>query len=506
MRYMLKHFESFLTSSGKASGAGGQEGAVLAVLKGPLHVERLKESLNRAALQHPALRATFVPPEGKAASHWVVHEDQEVPLRTAIVEATQAEGGASLFHDPINLMTACGVRASVLQRSASEQSLRLDFHGAVCDGRAALRYFEDVMAAYAFEHGAERRVAPNMFADRAMDYPTKPLVVPTLWWVWRVFVAVVAKSFLSLRPGGSAWTGRASSARGQSSPKTVTTLQLTADQTTTFAAVGRRAGGSLTEVILRDLTMALRGGSVLGALSWDGDVLVERSLRKGADIRMPQANLTGLTWLRVPPQELSDRTSALRSVLWAVASLGERVLSMWDLKALRSCQWFWRRLVPQWVGTVPFPLVFSDGGIPFAATYLPRDADGAVVARGVRIENVSLIPPLWDVGALGIGIVTYRKAVRLAMQSHPDGATPEAQEEIMTLIEERMYETASEPGRETLALDALLEAHAKMSHTVSPLRSLPIGKHVVPEAPRLKDPRSTTVHLPETQAGEHRSS
>ena len=198
---------------------------------------------------------------------------------------------------------------------------------------------------------------------------------------------------------------------------------------------------------------------------------------------------------------MRDRTSLLRVVVSKLAYLDGWTLSFFDVMTLRRI----RRSLTHWArgrsGGLPAPLVFHDVGVPFATSFLPRDADGAVMARGVKIESVSVLPPLWGIGAWSLGVVHYRRALRFALRCDLGVIPADALREVMARLEEQLYETASEPGRETIALDALIEAHARMKQSFGPLRSLPIGKHVSPEAGRLKDPRNHGAHLPESAQG-----
>jgi hypothetical protein len=502
-RYGLKHFEAFHVGTASDPERDG-ELTLLAVLKGPLHVVRLKESLNRALLKHPALRSRLiVQSDHNGEYQWNVMEDGQVLFRSESADPSgDTKVDPTLWSDPIDLVEDCGVRAGLLQKGPSEYLLRLEYHPAVADGPSALRYLDDVMAAYAFEHGADRQVDEAKFAERRLDFRAKTHIFLILSWVLRGFFALV----------GAIWRahGRkvsSSQARERSSDvatgSTIRTFQLTQHQTETLETVGRRAGGSITDVVLRDLSLALKATRDLSTVGWDFDLLVERNQRLGGAARDPEGQLSSLSWLRLSAHGLRDRGTALRTVIGRASYLVDDPLSSGDLLRLSRVRRIALKKLASMVKVWPFPAVFMDAGVPFATSFLPRDQDGAVVARGVKVESVGLVPSYWQLGAIAVGVVYYRKALRFAVREHPQMVSSDASATLVDRLEELVYQTASEPGRETLALDALIEAHARMSQGLGSLRSLPIGKHVIPEAPRLRDPRipgGSSAELP--QVGE----
>ena len=493
----LKHFEAFhlgIAPFGERDG----ELVLNAVLKGPLHGGRLQESLNRALIKHPALRARLVRQSSNKATsfEWSLAEDGQVPWRTQAVEPSRAEGVGALFAESIDLTKECGVRASLLQRSASEHLLRLDFHPALADGPAALRYFDDVMAAYAFEHGADRQVDDRAFAERHMDLGKTRHLLLLVSLVIRSLKYVFESMLTSARRQRT--ESQISAVEPTSSPSgPVREFQLTQEQTETLETVARRGGGSLTDVILRDLALAFKATKDRGLTQWDFDLLVERNERLGVAARDPEGQLSSLSWLHLSAYALRDRASALRSVVGRSGYLGDDILHPADITTIRKIRQLALSKLGRRARALPFPVVFADAGVPFAASFLPRDQDGAVIARGVKVESVSVVPSFWQVAGWSVGVVHYRKTLRFAVRGHPQTVSPGASAAMMDFLEERVYETASEPGRETLALDALIETHARISQGRDPLRSLAIGKHVLPDAPRLRDPRSHVLPVPD---------
>jgi hypothetical protein len=388
----------------------------------------------------------------------------------------------------MDLVADGGVRAGLLQKGPSEYVLRLEYHPAVADGPAALRYFDDVMAAYAFEHGADKQVDDAKFAERCWDFKPRTHIFLILSWVLRGLLAFVRATWAAKgRTRLSSQTMERPPFAAKSG--TIRTFQLTQHQTETLETVGRRSGGSITDVVLRDLSLALKATRDLAKVGWDFDLLVERNQRLGGAARDPEGQLSSLSWLRLSVHGLRDRGTALRSVIARGSYLVDDPLSGKDLLRLRRVRQLMVKNLASRVEMWPFPVVFMDAGVPFATSFLPRDQDGAVVARGVKVESVSVVPSYWQLGAIGVGVVYYRKALRFAVRGHPQILSPGASATLVDRLEELVYQTASEPGRETLALDALIEAHARMSQGLGSLRSLPIGKHVIPEAPRLRDPR-----------------
>lgn len=487
-RYGLKHFEAFHVGTTSDPERDG-EVTLLSVLKGPLHVVRLKESLNRALLKHPALRSRLiVRADGTGEGEWTVMEDGQVPFCSESIDPSGLEVEPSLWSGPMDLVADGGVRAGLIQKGPSEYVLRLEYHPAVADGPSALRYFDDVMAAYAFEHGADKQVDDAKFVERRWDFKPRGHIFLLLSWVLRGLLAFVRATWAAQgrkRFSSQATTRSLDGAKGG----TIRSFQLTQHQTETLETVGRRSGGSLTDVVLRDLSLALKATRDLTKVGWDFDLLVERNQRLGGAARDPEGQLSSLSWLRLSAHGLRDRGTALRSVIGRASYLIDDPLSIEDLLRLRRMRQLVVKNLASRVEQWPFPVVFMDAGVPFASSFLPRDQDGAVVARGVKVESVSVVPSYWQLGAIGVGVVYYRKALRFAVRAHPQILSSSASATLVDRLEELVYQTASEPGRETLALDALIEAHARMSRGLGSLRSLPIGKHVIPEAPRLRDPR-----------------
>jgi hypothetical protein len=133
--------------------------------------------------------------------------------------------------------------------------------------------------------------------------------------------------------------------------------------------------------------------------------------------------------------------------------------------------------------------VLSNLGDPLKGSSLPRNARGEIVAGGLTLEQVELLPPVRPGTMLAIGVVTYAGSTSLAFHfDHTEIEAPEA-EALAGSFHGHLKASMIAPEPGNTLLERLVQEHAARRQGASAFYGLPIGKRV--------DPRPKLPELPE---------
>ena len=318
----------------------------------------------------------------------------------------------------IDLASAPGVRVWVREGDGTSR-LFLQFHHACCDGWAAVQFIEELLMAYHIEIErprcglALRPLRPDRLCDRGR------LEVPPDWWT----------RLRDLWVGTRLWTGwsfrqAALLAPGRPAPAEVDpplldfqTVELGRELTHGLRQVAIVAGGSLHDVLLRDLFESIhqwnqrQGSDDRRSIR----VNVPLTIRDRDDRLLPAANRLTFAFLSRQRRQLADRERLLAGIGAEMRIIRRDRLGLYFIGGLGT---FCRvpGLIPLFLGRRHSfaTAVLSFGGRLLAHSPLPRSGR-RLVAGNIVIEHLSGVPPIRPLtrAAIGIGIYDERMIVNV---------------------------------------------------------------------------------------------
>jgi len=360
----------------------------------------LHAAADTALRRHPLLRA-LVRASGEKRFEWVAAEHPG-PLITWKADAGLCTSAAG---PRIDLRHETGLRIFISQRENQTEML-LQFHHACCDGFGAVRFLEDLLAAYHNAIGEDSQKVSLPPLDIGRLRVRGKFGMNPLKYVLRAHKefagALGLVEYLALRPVPLAPQGSGSSGEIAGSEFPASSVHtFSVPETEKLRRATKQIGCTVNDLLLRDLFLALH--------EWMS--------------QQDPHNKAG--WLRIMiPVNLRSPVSSpgrLMSILRMEMKVCKRWrlgLSMVHVLGLaRRFRGGLQRLLPadRCVATS----VLSNLGDLADETVLPR-RDGRIVAANMTLERVELLPPLRPMTQASFGAVSYagRLTVSLVYDPH----------------------------------------------------------------------------------------
>jgi hypothetical protein len=346
----------------------------------------------------------------------------------------------------IDLASAAGLRAWVRESDGTTR-LFLQFHHACCDGWAAVQFIEELLVAYHIQIEGPRcgltlrPLRPDRLRDRGR------LEVPPHWWERLRDLWVGARLW-------SGWTFRqpALLAPGRTAPAEVEpplldfqTVALGRELTGALRQAAAAAGGSLHDVLLRDLFQSIhqwnrrQGSDDRRPIRLN----VPLTIRERDDRLLPAANRLTFAFLSRGGRQLADPARLLEGIGVEMRAIRQDRLGLYFVGGLGTfCQ------VP---GLIPFFLgrrhsfataVLSYGGRLFAHSPLPR-AGRRLVAGNVVVERLSGVPPIRPLTRAAIGIGLYDDQMLINVRCDPQHFSRDDTRAFADLYRQRLARTTT---------------------------------------------------------------
>jgi len=326
----------------------------------------------------------------------------------------------------IDLRVENGVRIWARSDTASSQ-IRFQFHHACCDGIGAYQFIEDVLCSYdaLAARGGEASLRPldaATLAHRSRPWSTGPTsmqrTAQDLWGVVAGTAAMVC--------GRPAPLYSPDPPMAQTGPDAVLTElpvhTFSRGESRRLRDIAFALGGSLNDLLLRDLFLALRGWNARHdhrAGRRRVRIIIPTSLRSPGDPDGTAANVVSIVFMgRGPGCERNPRRM-LRGIQWET-----RFLLGWrlSLSFLRACQIL--RVIPggmTWLVNAHRCLatsVLSNVGRVFSRAPLRR-RDRRLLVGDLTLERVESAPPVRPYTSASLSSLTYARQLTLAMNYDP---------------------------------------------------------------------------------------
>jgi len=393
----------------------------------------IEAAFETALERHCLLRALVR--ESAAKGHRFEWVPAESPRRCNLWEGDEAAYEA-LAATGIDLRHTPGLRA-FLSQHGDQADMRFQFHHACCDGLGGLQFIEDLLTAY---HDAVMPYAPRQ-APMPLD-PRRLRERGTFGLnVWKYalrlhkeFVGVLgAIQFLVDRPSplaGSPYE-RLAGAQGNDSRSHASRCSqtFTPNETEQILAAARHAGGTLNDLLIRDLFHTLFQWNDHGMTCPNRRVriMIPTNLRLSDDAVMPAANVVSMVFLdRRGGTMLAARPRLFDKLCqWEMGVCKWGRLGLTMIHCLALAQRFRRGMA--WLLPAERCLataVLTNLGEPLRGAPLPR-REGCIVAGDVTLQRIEPFVPLRPLTHIGLAIATYAGCLTLTLHYDPQHLTSE---------------------------------------------------------------------------------
>lgn len=449
--------------------------AIRAEISGELVQTQLIRAVEDAKARHPLLCMTVVgkSTELRTALRW------EASSLAAFVDVAM-EG--TPLRPPgrtaaIDLTRELPFRIYVRQGRGCAQLL-IQMHHAAADATGAVRFLEDIVAAYARLSGetvAQRPLDPALLAARGTFHLSKR--------DWRKrLLRDLGRAFLFFRIRPKPLAADLPARRPFVDADWPASHSRTFDPSAVedLRSGAKAHGATLNDRLLAEMFMTVdewnreHGGPRRVRLA------MAINMRRPEDDHMPAANIVSMAFLDRTPGAIQSG-SLLASVVAETQYIKRHSMGFTLLRVATWCGNVRRGvkelMTPRWYYPCSSTVVLSNLGQPLASSPLPRDAEGRITAGGLTLLQLCLMPPVRPGTAVAFGVVTY--AGRMTITAHYDQTvlSPKGAELLLVRYASALRQTMVDA---TGRVKGLAGKRAK-----DPFRSLPFGKNVAwPEPPK----------------------
>jgi len=374
--------------------------------------------------RHPLLGATLGPTRGRRRN-WVWNRS----VRPETIWPGDASNQA-----PLDLNHQAGLRIHA-EQLADGARLTLEFHHACCDGLGALKFVQDLLAAYQaqVEQGAETggTAAPSQLPERVLALRKRGRCgVGPIRFILRLPLellgALGVAEFLWHRPeplgGSGAGSVEPTNTERETTPGPERySHEFTADETRAMRTVAAQSGATLNDLLVRDLFLTVgqwideRKPSRRGA---HVRVMVPVNLRTDSEKDLSAANVVAMINLDRRPRRWHNQRRMLRVLHWEMGAVKWARLGLTFIRAIQATHYLLGKLqILLAEDKCQATCVLSNLGNPWRKSPL-AGPDGRVVAGDVTVRQVEMLPPIRPLTRVSIGAISY--AGRLTIALHCD--------------------------------------------------------------------------------------
>ena len=427
-------------------------------LTGEFEKGALRAALAAARPRHPLLFSALVGDPGGRTQDLAWH-----PLgEEASVHVSWYDGDDDGDWARINIRAEPGVRLHLARIPTGETRLTAAFHHANTDGRGAMRFLEDVLAAHAGLLGSDgdaslfmRPTDPSLLTRlRGREWP-RPGGASAPRQAVRLVMAV-AKWLINVAPlrlatpspvAGTARAGPLQRRGGRASavcPAHVEVTLTPGEVAVLRAAAGGR-GASLNDVLLAAVFAAVDAWNARhgGAGHWGAAIRVgiAQCLRDADAVKAaPAANIMGTKFIdrrsvTIRGGDLLPSLAAETAHIKAAGLAGTCTATLAAVGAVPGCMaWLFQ------AGRAFTTTYVSNLGVVLADTRLPAlpGGGGLDVGGGVNLKGVTLILPLPTAGPVMFGVATFGGTLRLALRYDTTTWTDAHARELAADVESRL--------------------------------------------------------------------
>lgn len=420
-------------------------------LEGQFDREAFERAVPVAMARHPLLGA-LVQSKGRR-TWWVAADDQ----RPEIHWVAQPERDVARAAAPIDLRRQIGLRLWVCEADGRTR-LWLELHHACCDGLGAVRFAEDLLAAYAAQReGGEppwRTLRPERLRDRGIYAGSR--FAQWLRWPFELLSIAGSVEYFLHRPVPLAVPGEEGADPNdgsEPSPRLAAFRhRLSVDQTEALRRAAREENATLNDLLLRDLFLASqdwidqhRAEERTGLVR----IMVPVNLRTRLHADMPAADCVCMINVdrRVPGW--TDLRKMLRVVRWEMGIVKRWRLGVVMLRVIELVHGITgslRSLVPP--DRCLASCVLSNLGTPLRDSPL-ADAERRIRAANVEVEEIELLPSVRPLTSAAFGAATLGGRLTVSLLADQRALGPGGGEELLALYARRLGQTAQADAPET---------------------------------------------------------
>ncbi|HUT94659.1 MAG TPA: condensation domain-containing protein [Thermoguttaceae bacterium] len=410
-------------------------------LEGQFDHEALERAVPIAMARHPLLGAV-VQSEGRR-TWWVAAENQLPQIHwEREIERDIARAAA-----PIDLRRQIGLRLWVCEADGRTR-LWLELHHACCDGLGAVRFAEDLLAAYAAEREGGKPEWRPLRTERLRDRGIYAGSRFTQWLRWPFEVLCIAGSleYFLHRPVPLAVPVKEGADGSEPSPRLAAFRhRFTIHQTEALRSAARQEGATLNDLLLRDLFLAAqdwidrhRAEEKTGMVR----IMVPVNLRTRLHADMPAADCVCMINVDRRVQGWTDLRKMLRIVSWEMGMVKRLRLGVIMLRIIQLVQ----RITGSLKSLLPADrclasCVLSNLGMPLRDSPL-ADAHGRVTAGNVEVEEIELLPPVRPLTSAAFGAATLGGRLTVSLLADQRALGAGGGEELLALYAQRLGQTA----------------------------------------------------------------
>jgi len=413
-------------------------------LEGQFDRQAFGRAVETALARHPLL-AAVVRSKGRR-TWWVAAESQRPQINWGEdLERDVARAGA-----PIDLRTGIGLRLWVCEADGRTR-LWLELHHACCDGLGAVRFAEDVLAAYAaLWEGGEPKFRPlraERLRDRGIYAGSR--FTQLLRWPFELLSIVASAEYFLHRPVPLSVPGEDVGGSEPSPQLAAFRHRFPADESEALRSAARKQGVTLNDLLLRDMFLA--------AQDWidrhrsaerDGHVriMVPINLRTRLHADMPAADCVCMINIDRRVHRWNDLRRMLNSVSREMGLVKRWRLGVIMLRIIQLVQLITgslNLLVP--VDRSLASCVLSNLGRPLRDSPL-ADADGRIKAGNVELAEIELLPPVRPLTSASFGAASLAGRLTLSLLADERALGAEGGRGLLSLYVRRLRQTACQAG------------------------------------------------------------
>ena len=383
---------------------------------GALDRTALTTAIETAAARHPLLQAT-IKKNDSGQIRWVAAEQP----RPTICWCEDSEGCEPANHG-IDLSREIGLRAHV-SNQGDETSVLLVIHHACCDGLGALRYIEDLLAAYDAASAGDvsqatfRHIDPERIAGRekfGMNWFTRIVRLPL-----DLLGLIGSLEYFTHKPLPLGPVALGDEPLGSPGMQIASRCHVwTPEQSKALRAAARASQATLNDQLVRDMFLALQDWldaetpeHARGHLR----VMVPVSLRVAEDDATSAVNIVSMVnldrkvWKWKRPERL---LKVLHWEMWFIKQLRIGITMIRLIQVIRGLTGRLDWLLPR--GKCVATCVLSNLGVLMSGNPL-EDAEGKIATGGLKLERVEILPPIRPLTRVGCAVFSYAGSLTISM-------------------------------------------------------------------------------------------
>jgi hypothetical protein len=435
--------------------------------------ERFEKAVLCAVERHPLFRARLE--QIGRHNRWVASEDPrpwiayvapDEPLRypgseridltrenglRIWVRGPRASGDAQSTEAQATKAQATGPKPTEAETDAPLE-MRIQFHHCCTDGIGAYRFIEDLLCAYELEvHGDRRGAAFRALDPQLLKRRTKfglsrwQSILRFPQEMWGIIIGLplfFLKRPIELETPDPVAGPSVDPLELLDYPVFV----LDEQESRNLRQAGKSLGGTLTDVMLRDMFMAMHAWNVKlrpGSKRRMQRVMMPFSLRGTDDEEVPATNIVAMAMVDRRPWFHRSPRRLLRGIVWETKILKRFRLA---ISFVRACGIF--RHVPGGMELLAranrcyTSTVLSNMGVALYAAQLPREGN-KLLSGDLMLEAIQSAPPVRPFTATSLTSVSYAGRLTMVVNFDRYHLTPEVARQFTETLGQRMRASAA---------------------------------------------------------------